>query len=224
MLSRGLFITVMFGLVVRGGAADGPPLSDLDATQKRELREGRQVVVTKDMPGEPWPHVTVYQYVDARPEEVAAVFFDYKNARHFIPNVMKSEVSKEVSPLIAEVDYGVNIPLLPDEYYTARNRLTSLGGNCYTIDWILLRAVQTKSSVGEFRADPCGRGTIVRYRNLTTPGSKVAVILRGKALSQIKETVAAIADEVMRLKTSDPDALAARVTAMNTALNHKTSQ
>jgi hypothetical protein len=205
-------------------AQDLAPHAELNSEQKRELGEGRQVVVTKDMAGQPWPQVTVYQYVDARPEEVAAVFFDYNTARDYIPNVMKSEISKVVSPLVQEVDYGVKIPILPDEYYTARNRLTALGGDCYTIDWKLLRAVQTKSSVGEFRTDPFGRGTIMRYKNLTTPGSKVAVLLRGKALSQIKETVAAIAGEVMRLKTNDPATLRARVTAMQAALNGKSKQ
>ena len=147
-----------------------------------------------------------------------AVFFDYKNAKTFIPKILKSDISKHVSPCVLEVDYGVDVPILPDEYYTVRNTLQAGMGGAYRVDWTLLHALQTKASEGSLRVEPVEGGAVLCYTNLVTPGSVMARILRAKAIEQMRNTVHAIVHQVETLKSAHPEALAAEVAALQKAL------
>lgn len=199
-------------------------LSDLSADQQAEVRSGEQIVLTQEVKGHAWPRVSIYRTVDASPEQVAAVFFDYATATDYVPNVIKSDISKVVSPCVIEVDYSLDVPILPDEHYTARNRLTLLVGAAYCVDWKLLRALQTKDSVGSLLIEPMDGKSLIRYRILTTPGSSMAGLLRGKAISQMKETVAAIAAQVERRRENDPSGLQKQVESLRQAAAGETTK
>src|SRR5437870_1342471 len=101
-------------------------LDDLSPAQQAKVKGGEQVFVTEDVAGNAWPRARVYRLVDATPEEMAAVFFDFNKAKGYIPNLLKSEICNKVAPNVVDVDYGLDIPILPDEYYTTRNTLTAL--------------------------------------------------------------------------------------------------
>ena len=193
-------------------------LGELDSAQKATLKKGSQVVVIEDIKGKPWPRVTIYKLVRATPEEVAAVFFDYEDNKSFVPNLLKSEISKRISPQSSEVDYGVDVPILPDEYYTVRNTITRIAPDQYRIDWKLVRAVQTKDSVGSFRIEPYEDQTLICYQNLVTPGSSMAGLLRKTAISQMKDAATAIAQRAETLKTGDPEQLKKQVEELRAAL------
>ncbi len=192
-------------------------LGDLSADERARVLEGAQVVKMEEIAGLPWPRIRIYQKVRATPEQVAAVFFDYKNAKDYVPKLLKSEISKTISPCVLEVDYVVDVPILPDELYTARNTM-SQNNDSYRVEWILLRALQTKASEGNLRMEPLGDGTVICYTNLVTPGSRMAGILRIPAIEQMKSTVAAIVRQVESQKTKSPLALEAQVLALRAAL------
>lgn len=193
-------------------------LEDLDAKQIEEVARGGQVVLLQAVEGKPWPRVRVYQKVDATPEEVAAVFFDYKNAKSYVPKIIKSEVSRQVSPCVAEVDYGIDIPILPDEYYTALNTLTLETDGGYLVTWSLVRALQTKASEGSLRIERWKDGAVIRYTNLVTPGSIMARLLRSTAIDQMRSTVRAIVTRVGKQKTEKPEALKEEIRNLESAL------
>lgn len=195
----------------------GDVLNQLSPAQLQEVKSGKQVLVTEAVEGKAWPRVRVYRVINATPEEVAAVFFDYANAKSFVPNLLKSEVSKKISACSFEVDYGVDVPILPDEFYTVRNSLVQKG-DIYNIDWKLIRAVQTKDSVGDFRVEPFGEKSLIRYQNLVTPGSSMAGLLKGKAVDQMEQTVTAIGKKVESQKKDHPQDLQRQVEAMRAAL------
>ncbi|MEX1118814.1 MAG: hypothetical protein WEB60_08470 [Terrimicrobiaceae bacterium] len=216
---RGLFLWVAVGILTLGVSdSRADLLQELSPAQQGEVRSGKQVTVLQEVPGEPWPRVTIYRIIPSTPGRVTAVFFDYKNAANYIPKVLKSVVSKDHSSSVTDVDYELSVPILPDEFYTVQNRLTRLPNGGYLISWHLLRAVQTKASTGEFRAVPYGKDTLLRYRILTTPSSGMAGILRGKAIDMIKDTVAAIAKEIEKQQVQDPAGLEKRVQALQAAL------
>lgn len=193
-------------------------LGELDSAQKATLKKGSQVVVIEDIKGKPWPRVTIYKLVGATPEEVAAVFFDYEDNKSFVPNLLKSEISRRISPQSSEVDYGVDVPILPDEYYTVRNTITRIAPDQYRIDWKLVRAVQTKDSVGSFRIEPYEDQTLICYQNLVTPGSSMAGLLRKTAISQMKDAATAIAQRAETLKIRNPEQLKKQVEELRAAL------
>jgi hypothetical protein len=211
-------ILMLIPAVVRAGI-----LGELNADQAKEVMRGGQVVLMEEVEGHPWPRIRVYQKVNACPEDVIAVFFDYQEAKSYIPKLLKSDVVKTVSPCVLEVDYGVDVPVLPDEFYTARN---SLGreGTGYRVDWKLLRALQTKASEGCLRVEAEGEGSVICYTNLVTPGSKMAVVLRIPAIEQMKNTVRAIVSQVERQKTLHPAALRKQVEELRAALQAEKGQ
>lgn len=192
-------------------------LDDLSPSDREKVLGGGQVVLTEEMEGKPWPRIRIYERVNASPEQVAAVFFDYRNAKSYVPKVIKSDVSKTLSPCVLEVDYGIDVPLLPDELYTARNSL-SRSGDAYRVDWVLVRALQTKHSEGSLFVEPFEGGSILRYTNLVTPGSGMAVVLRLPAIDQMKSTVAAIVRQVELQRKDHPADLERQVVALRTAL------
>ena len=189
-------------------------LDELDETQRSLLETGSQVVVLEDIEGKPWPRVSVYSRVDASPPEVAAIFFDYASAKSFVPNLLKSEVSRQISPTTAEVDYGLKVPIFPDEFYTVRSEVRALKPEGYSIDWTLVRAVMTKHSMGSFRVEPHKEKAIFCYRNLVIPASNVAKLLRGSAIKQMKDTASAIESHVEKEKQENPAALKQKVGAL----------
>jgi hypothetical protein len=194
-------------------------LEDLDPAQRREVLKGGQVMTEEEIAGKPWPRVRVYQLVRANPEEVAAVFFDYENAKAYIPDLLHSRISKTVTPSVLEVDYEVDVPILADEAYTARNELRAVHGGGFDVSWILLRALQTKGAEGSLLIEPHGEGlSLIRYTNLVTPSSGMAKILKTLALARMEKTVAAIASRVESQKKNHPRDLARQVAALREAL------
>jgi len=193
-------------------------LEDLDAKQVEEVARGGQVVLLQPVEGHSWPRVRIYQKVDATPEEVAAVFFDYNNAKSYVPKVNKSEISRQVSPCVAEVDYGIDVPILPAEYYTALNTLTAGPDGGYLVTWTLVRALQTKASEGNLRIERWKDGAVIRYTNLVTPSSIMARLLRSIAIDQMRSTVRAIVARVEKQKAEKPEALKEEIRDLQSAL------
>ena len=193
-------------------------LEELTPSQQSDLKKGAQLVVIEEIAGKPWPKVKIYRVVNASPEEVVAVFADYSGAKSFVPKLLKSEISKQISACVAEVDYGVDVPILPDEFYTARNTIEFLPPDRYRVNWKLVRAVQTKDSEGSLTVEPYEGKALIGYHNLVTPGSSMARLLRCKAIEQMRETVEAIGCQVEKQKTSNPVGLAKQVADLRAAL------
>jgi hypothetical protein len=198
-------------------------LSELNASQKGSMKAGDQVVVIENVEGNAWPRVKVYRSIDADPEQVAAVFFDFEEAKSFVPNVFKSEISNRISPCIMEVDYGLDVPIFPDEFYTVRNSLRSFDENSYRFDWKLLRAIMTKDSVGNFRVEAWEGKSLVCYQNMVTPSSNIAVLLRARAIEQMKETTKALAAHIEKERATNPGGLKKQISTLRTALSQQPS-
>lgn len=191
--------------------------AELTPAQITNLDRGAQVVITEEVEGRPWPRIRIYQTVKASPEEVIAVFSDYAQAKTFVPDVIKSEVSRTISPCVLEVDYQIDVPMLPDESYTARNSLTSTGDS-YKVSWSLVRALQTKASEGSLRVDPDNQGSVICYTNLVTPGSSMAGLLRIPAMERMKSSVAAIVKKVEKQKAESPATLEKQILRLREVL------
>lgn len=199
-------------------AATAGLLDDLTREQRANLEKGDLIVLEQDIPGKPWPRVRIYKKIQATPEQVAAVFFDYNQAKTFIPDVLESRISKKISPGVMEVDYEVDVPILADEAYTARNEMKTLQ-DCYQASWTLLRALQTKAAEGNLLIEPFENGSsVIRYTNLVTPSSGMAKILKLPAMARMQKTVLAIGQKVEQQKAKNPAELAAQVARLREAM------
>ena len=199
-------------------AATAGLLDDLTREQRANLEKGDLIVLEQDIPGKPWPRVRIYKKIQATPEQVAAVFFDYNQAKTFIPDVLESRISKKISPGVMEVDYEVDVPILADEAYTARNEMKTLQ-DCYQASWTLLRALQTKAAEGNLLIEPFENGSsVIRYTILVTPSSGMAKILKLPAMARMQKTVLAIGQKVEQQKAKNPAELAAQVARLREAM------
>ena len=199
-------------------AATAGLLDDLTREQRANLEKGDLIVLEQDIPGKPWPRVRIYKKIQASPEQVAGVFFDYNQAKTFIPDVLESRISKKISPGVMEVDYEVDVPILADEAYTARNEMKALQDG-YQASWTLLRALQTKAAEGNLLIEPFENGSsVIRYTNLVTPSSGMAKILKLPAMARMQKTVLAIGQKVEQQKAKNPAELAAQVARLREAM------
>jgi hypothetical protein len=212
-LSLGCFL-------VAAGLAHASLMNELSTEDQQRVKSGDQVMVTESLDGYPWPRVTVYQVVKATPKEVMAVFTDYNNATKFVPNCLKSKISNEVSPTCSDVDYVIDVPILVDEAYTARNTLSEEPNGAFCVTWKILKATSILESQGSLLVEPLGDGSMLRYKNLVKPSSRAAMLLKGMAMNQMKETVQAIVDRVKTVK-SDPPAMKAQIERLDGELSGK---
>lgn len=196
------FVLPMVAFAMIPAIACADLLGELSTADQAKLRSGAQVTVTEALDGYPWPRVRVYEKCAGTPREVMAVFCDYNRARNYIPNCLKSEISRKVDAATFEVDYVIDVPILADEAYTVRNTLTPLAGEALQVQWRVLKATSIAESAGDLVVEPFEGGSILRYTNLVKPSSRAAVLLRGMALSQMKETVKALVDQVEKCAKS----------------------
>jgi hypothetical protein len=183
-----------------------------------------QQISREQRPESPWPAVTIVTFVRATPEEAAAVFTDYESHSTYLPSTKRSRISRVHSPADVEVDYVVGIPIVSDEEYTVRDRLSRDTAG-YRVDWTLVRASSTKGTVGYARFNTAldtktGEvGTRFEYHNFVTPGSRMASIgfIRARALREMEQTAAALAARI-EAERKKPDTIRARVSALRAAL------
>jgi hypothetical protein len=197
------------------------------AEQRRVIDRGEQVFLTEAVAGSAWPRAWVLQYIDATPEEAAAVFADYSLHSTYIPNVKRSAVGRVIDPLTAEVDYVLRLPIVRDEEYTVRDRLSASEERAhYQVDWTLVRATSVRGTEGYARFerywnDKLRReGTLLEYCNFVTPGSRLAGIrfVRSRALEQVRAAARAVGAQVERHRRENPALLRRQVGALRAAL------
>lgn len=187
----------------------------LTVEQQRLLDAGRRVVLAEEVPGVAWPRVTVLQVVPAPPDEAAAVFADYARHATYLPNVLRSDVTRVVDSTSSEVSYVLSVPIVSDESYTVLNRISILPAadptapRGYRIAWTLVRASSTKAADGEARFESYRGGTMFTYRNFVVPGGRIAGlgIIKRKAQRDVEATAAAIAQRITTVRATDRAAL-----------------
>jgi hypothetical protein len=164
-------------------------------------------------------------FVAATPDEAAAVFIDYERHREFVPSTKLSRVSRTITPADVEVDYVVALPIVSDEEYTVRDRLSRDGTGGYRVDWTLVRASSTKATTGHARFTPAvdprtgAAGTRFEYHNFVTPGSRIASLgfIKSRALREMEETARAFASR-METERGRPDAMRVALERFRSAL------
>jgi hypothetical protein len=218
-----LAAAVATSLPVEGPLAQASALTE---AERGAIDGGRQVVREQNVRSSAWPRVTVYRFIDASPEEAAAVFVDYAAHASYFPGISKSVISRRVSPRVTEVDYVLEVPVFADEDYTVRDSVSTYdGGASYRVDWVKVRARSTKEIVGSARFEPYrnthtnASGTLVTYDNLVAPGQMLAGPYKGRALKQVRETVTALGRRVEAQRRDAPGALSAQVEALIAALS-----
>lgn len=164
----------------------------------------------------------VYQFIDARPEEAAAVFADAERQVEYVPDLKRSRVLRTIAPGVIEVAQEMRVPIVRDEWWEVRDTVSARDDGSYRIAWALVRARTTKSVTGYAHFEPyhnarTGReGTLLTYHSFVVPGSRMAGIglIKRHALKKLRETARATRDQVERERAHEPELLARQITAL----------
>ncbi len=207
------FFALMFSQYSFAGVMD-----ELTDAQKAAVQKGEQVFVTHNVQGSPCPKTFFYQRIDATPEEAMAVLSNYELQKTYIPNLKKSQVSKQINSLTAQIDYTLKVPVpfVPDENYTMETTM-SRDAEGYRSDSKLVRADTTRDSTGYIRFETLGTGTIMGYYAFVVPGSGMADLVKSQALKQVKQAANAIVKRIEKVRSDDQAMLQAEIERLRQA-------
>lgn len=170
-------------------------INDLNASQSAQLNSGQMVVKTEDVANAPWPRLRVYTKVDAPVSVVEKLFRDYPSASSYTPGLKSAEILAQPTPDTYKVCYTSTMPLVGDTKSTVLNHY-SKDGDALVVNWNLIQADLADESTGELRVEPApDGGSILRYTNFVRPKSSFAKLAKSAAVSEVKQTVAAIKSE-----------------------------
>lgn len=173
-------------------------LKEVPKSQRDELAEGQTVVKSTDMPGLPWPQLSLYRVVNAPPDVVVDLFTDYDAAPSYTPGLLNAQVISTNPDGTKDVRYTVKVPVIQRTSYVVRNTYQKQGSN-FTVSWKLVQSPLAKKSDGSLRIQPYGDDrTLMCYTNLCVPITNLVSGLKNQALVEAKNTVLALATEAER--------------------------
>jgi hypothetical protein len=205
---------------------------ELSDNDQYKLKAGQQVRIYTyfQSPYAAWPQGTIYQRIDATPEQAAAVFFDFNRHAEYLPHVLTSEVSSFIDKTTFQVDYSVGIPYflfgLAKERYSLEYHLEFNASEAsYSIVWHLTRSGHfTEYSQGSIRFEPMASGgTLMAYDSFVLPYFSLYVASSntlGVALSKmvLKSVVNHIVSQIKKEQTMESVRLDLQVKALKKAL------
>ena len=216
-------VTASAILIAAVAQAQAVPLT---AEQLAQVERGEPVQVLQTLPDSPWPRSTVYQFIEATPEQSAAVLSDYALQSSYIPKVKTSKVLFTRNGE-TDVQYVLSIPIYPDEHSVSRQRVT-VSGSEYRVEWHTVVDSAAKGSVttgsATFRPWSNSRtgktGTLMIHDQSVVPASMFARVpmVRNKAIEASRDAAAAIRKQIEHEVLKDSSRLQDQITRMHAML------
>jgi hypothetical protein len=198
--------TLLAALALILYASLGFSMTELAQGDLAKLANRELICHSKEVLKCPWPEVTIYTVIDASPVEAAALFSNYRDHKKYIPDLIKSDPVTKVAENETIVDFEMQIPWpLANSKYSTGNVLNKLQNNEYEISWYLVKSDSLIDSKGMVQFIPYGKKTLLKYKSLIHPDSKLASLFSSKARSGIIKTVQAIVTYIEETKRKNPE-------------------
>ena len=173
-------------------------VKEVPKADRHGLSAGQTVVKSTDVPGLPWPQLSLYRVVNAPPDVLANLFTDYDAAPTYTPGLLHAQVIATNPDGTKDVRYTVKVPVIQHTSYVVRNTYQKQDGN-FTVSWKLIQSPLAKKSDGSLRIEPYeGNRTLMCYTNLCVPITNLVSGLKNQALVEAKNTVLALSTEAER--------------------------
>lgn len=222
----------MTKLLLVAGLALQQALPPLPPGGLERVERGEAVQVLTEVSGKQWPRSTVYQFIEATPEQAAAVLADYELQSGYIPRLNTSRILRQQGAS-TDVEYVVSIPIYPDERSVSRQRVV-VSGDEYRVEWFTVVDSTKKGSItvggATFRPMANARtgktGTLMIHDQTVEPASMFARVpmVRNKAIEASRDAAAAIRKQVERERASEPSKLDAQVRKLRSVVVRDTSR
>ena len=200
-------VAVFFTLILYASLSFSiTPPAGLTQTELVKLMNKELIIHSKEIPGRPWPEITIFALIDALPVEAAALFSDYQDQKTYIPDLIKSDPVKKISDNETIVDFEMHTPWpLANSKYSTGNVFKRLENNGYEISWYLVKSDSLIDSKGMVQFIPYEKKTLMKYKSLIYPDSRFASIFSSKAEGGMSKTVQAIVAYIQETKKKNPE-------------------
>ncbi|MDD0852241.1 hypothetical protein HBN50_03990 [Halobacteriovorax sp. GB3] len=201
-----LILTSLF-LSFYAFASDAP--MKLDTSELKMLRDNHQVIKELKSPKGAWPVVRLYQVIDASPLEATAIFFALDYQKDYVPNLVRSDIAKVVSPTEVWVEYEMDMPWpLSNSVYLHGHKLKKKAKDHYRIDWWMESSNTTELVKGHAEFLPFDQGkTLMLYQNYVIPKSILASFIKGTMIKDVQKSLSAIKDHIVYCKNKKKELL-----------------
>ena len=149
----------------------------------------------------PWPEFEVKIDINATPLESVAIYYALDYQQEYVPNVIKSRVIDQPTPLEAVTEYELETPWpIPNSLYTNGSKLHFLEENTYKVQWWMIKNNSADETTGYAQFNPISTGTRFIYRSYVEPKSFLATFFKSRAKEDILKTIRKIKDHIEFLK------------------------
>jgi hypothetical protein len=221
-----LALAIMLAMMSRSIAAQ--PGDTLTPAEWTAVGQGEVVLHQWPVAEGPWPRLRLYRFIDASPEQSAAMFADYEHQTTYNVDLKQATIGRHLDSARTEVfyRYASNVPMVSDVTYTVLDQIHREPTDTYAITWRLVSCSKVRTTEGSAHFSPWKNavtgqdGTLLVYDQLVVPaffGASLGFV-REKAIAAMRAAVDAIAVETLRERTSDRPVLDRQVAALRAAL------
>lgn len=178
--------------------------SSLDLQEKENLKNGAMVVKSHKKQG-PWPEITIYGAINAKPLEALALFTDYSGQKDYIPNMVKSEVISTPKSGEALVEYELDLPWpISNSIYKNMHKIYQIN-DVVGVNWNQVESSSTIESYGEANFFKVGETTYMVYKSYVVPDSILAKIFKDKAKEDVINSVSVTIKYIEKQIKNNPE-------------------
>lgn len=200
-----VFFTLLISLFSTSYAMESAPLktsliSELNEVEIKQINAREFVIKTEEVPRSPWPEITYYAVIDSTPLESIALFAAYDIQKDYIPNIIKSQVSKQVSPTDVITNYELHLPFpLSNAFYSHGARLFKFNED-YALAWYMVESSSSEDVKGNAYFTPYNGKTLFRYRSYVKPKSMLGSFVKKAMMKDVNTTIVAIRNFIEKNK------------------------
>ena len=182
------------------------PYASLTANQRTMVERGGVVQLLEPLTTSPWPRSVVFEFIDATPEECAAVLSDYELQSKYIPRMKTSRIVQRRGAIETDVQYVIDVPIYPDEQSVSRQQVSVTNGD-YAVRWQTVvndsdppKSVTTGRALFSAMTNPQSgkKGTLMVHDQTVIPNSVFARVpyIRNKAIETSRDAAKAITRQI----------------------------
>ncbi len=130
--------------------------------------------------------------INATPEEAMALFSDFERQKTYVPNLLESEVTKQLSPTEVYTRYILKMPWpLADTNYVHGTKI-SKSKESYEISWYVVESDTTDKIDGSATFTEFEGKTLMTYKSLIYPKSFIAPLFANTMVDDTEASTMAI--------------------------------
>lgn len=198
-------LILLLSLLQLSHAAELP----LSPEQVQTLESGELVVVETPQEDSPWPLVQAYKLLKSDPETAMGIFAAYDYQKEYVPNMLTSNPVLQSSPTEVQVEYRLKMPWPLNPVRYLHDHRLSRKDEVYRLDWWMIQSTSAEALKGftEFHPYKSDSRVLMIYESSITPKSSFAKLFKGVMISDVRQSLTAITEEIEKRSLKKDDEL-----------------